>query len=126
MMQSQLNLPHGTEKKPKLDTKAVLLYKMLAGRHRGGKMPFCPSWPWPCHPNSSQRGTRHVFCVNLLQISSAILGVFAENTVFGPWWPLTLTFKVVQAREQTRLPCEYGTSPFSGSGDISYTALIDW
>jgi len=37
-------------------------------------------------------------------------------------WPLTLTFKLVQARDQTRLPCEFGTNPFSGSRDIfSYT-----
>jgi len=31
-----------------------------------------------------------------------------------------LTFKLVQARDQTRLPCEFGTYPFSGSRDISY------
>jgi len=31
--------------------------------------------------------------------------------------PSTLTFKLVQ----TRLPCEFGTYPFSGSRDISYT-----
>jgi len=29
---------------------------------------------------------------------------------FCPWWlwPLTLTFKLVRARDQTRLPCEFG------------------
>jgi len=26
---------------------------------------------------------------------------------------LTLTFKLVRARDQTRLPCEFGTNPFS-------------
>jgi len=40
-------------------------------------------------------------------------------------WPLTLTFKLVRARDQTRLPCEFGTNPFTGShddsGDISFT-----
>ena len=30
-------------------------------------------------------------------------------------WPLTLTFKLVRVRDQTRLLCEYGTNPFSGS-----------
>jgi len=34
---------------------------------------------------------------------------------------LTLTFKLVQARGQTRLPCEFGANAFCGSGDISYT-----
>jgi len=35
--------------------------------------------------------------------------------------PLTLTFKLVRARGQTRLPCEFGANLFSGSRDISYT-----
>jgi len=41
-------------------------------------------------------------------------------------WPLTLTFKLIQARGQTRLPCEVGAIPFSGSRDISYTRNTDW
>jgi len=49
----------------------------------------------------------------------------AENAVFvpGKWWPwsLTLTFKLVRARDQTRLPREFGANPFGGSRDISYT-----
>jgi len=36
----------------------------------------------------------------------------------GPSY-LTLTFKLVRARNQTRLPCELGANPFSG--DISHT-----
>jgi len=36
-------------------------------------------------------------------------------------WPLTLTFNLGQARDQTRLPCEFGANPFSGSQGISYT-----
>ena len=46
-----------------------------------------------------------------------------KNAVFCPWWPwhLTLTFKVVRARDQTRLPCEFCANPSSGSGDISHT-----
>ena len=43
-------------------------------------------------------------------------------------WPLTLTFKLVQARDQTRFPCEFGANPFCGSrddsGDISFTNKI--
>ena len=34
---------------------------------------------------------------------------------------VTLTFDLDQARDQTRLPCEFGANPFSGSRDISYT-----
>ena len=36
-------------------------------------------------------------------------------------WPLTLTFILVRASYQTRLPCEFGASTFSVSRDISYT-----
>jgi len=35
--------------------------------------------------------------------------------------PVTLTFKLVRARDQTCLACEYGTNPFSSSGDILFT-----
>jgi len=31
---------------------------------------------------------------------------------------VTLTFKLVQVRDQTRLPCKLGANPFSGSGDV--------
>ena len=34
---------------------------------------------------------------------------------------VTLTFKLVRARNQSCLPCEFGANPFSGSQDISYT-----
>ena len=47
----------------------------------------------------------------------------AEKCHFYPWcpWPLTLTFKLVQGRDQTHLLWECGTNPFSGSQDTSYT-----
>jgi len=34
--------------------------------------------------------------------------------------PLTLTFKLVRARNQTRVPSEFGANPFSGSRNIAY------
>ena len=37
-----------------------------------------------------------------------------ENPLCWPW-PLTLTFKLVRARDQARLLCEFGANPFSGS-----------
>jgi len=33
-----------------------------------------------------------------------------KNPVFCPWWPRPLTFKLVQVRDQTRLPCVSGTN----------------
>jgi len=36
---------------------------------------------------------------------------------------MTLTFKLVRARDQTHLACEFGANPFSGSGDISQTKI---
>jgi len=53
----------------------------------------------------------------------------AENAFLSRWpWPLTLTFTLVRARDQTRLPCEFGVNPFSGFRDSSYinTKTIDW
>ena len=42
---------------------------------------------------------------------------------FCPWWswPFSLTFKLARARDQTRLPCEFGANLLSSSQDISYT-----
>jgi len=50
----------------------------------------------------------------------------AENAVFCPWWPWPLTFKLVWARDQTGLPCEFSANLFSSSWDISYTKTTDW
>jgi len=53
-----------------------------------------------------------------------------KNAIYCSCWPwsLTLTFKLVQVRDQTRLPCEFGANPFSGSQYISYTnkKTTDW
>jgi len=40
-----------------------------------------------------------------------------------PWWPwpLTLTFKLVWARNQACLPCKFGTNVFSRSRDTWFT-----
>jgi len=97
------------------------------------------------HTNWSKRGTKHVYPVNLVQIHSAVPTYFIYHQklqqrcffkhkphagrrkpcFFVPGnldlWPLTLTFKLVRARDQIRLLCEFGANPFSVSGDISYT-----
>ena len=41
-------------------------------------------------------------------------------------WPLTLTFKLVQAREKTRLSCEFGTNLFSSSPRYFIHKLEMW
>jgi len=43
--------------------------------------------------------------------------------IFCPWWPcpLTLTFKLMRARDQTHLPWKFGANPFSGSPEIFYS-----
>jgi len=51
-------------------------------------------------------------------------GVWWECTVhFCPWWlwPFTLAFKLIPARDQTRLPCEFGANLFSSFRDIWFT-----
>ena len=50
-------------------------------------------------------------------------GLMKVHNVLCPWLsgPLTLTFKLVRARDQTRLPCEFGANPLSGSRDIWFT-----
>jgi len=40
-----------------------------------------------------------------------------KNAVFVPG---TLTFKLAKAMDQSRIPCEFGANPFSGSRDIAY------
>ena len=35
---------------------------------------------------------------------------------------LTLTFKLVRAKDKTRLPCEFGGNPFSGSCHLLWNA----
>ena len=49
-------------------------------------------------------------------------GWLGSFSVFVPGdldlWSLTLTFKLIRARDQTRPSCEFGANPFSGSRDI--------
>jgi len=45
---------------------------------RAEKYRFCPSWLLPS--KSSKRGTKHVFCVNLVQIRSAVPEIFHSET----------------------------------------------
>ena len=54
----------------------------MQGAERDINAGFCPGgldlWPWPS--NSSERGTKHVFRVNLAQICSAVPDIFHTQT----------------------------------------------
>jgi len=47
---------------------------------------------------------------------------------FCPWWPwlFTMTFKLIQARDQTHITCKFGANPFSSSRDIWCTSQKKW
>ena len=51
------------------------------------------------------------------------MGMTQQFSRFCPWclWHLTLTFKLVRARLQTRLLCKFGANPFSRFRDIWLT-----
>jgi len=54
-------------------------HKLQADRQNAWKMSFfCPWWPWPS--NSSKRDIKHVFCVHLAQIRSAVPKIFHSQT----------------------------------------------
>jgi len=78
------------------------------------------------HPRKQRNGL--VCCSMTLFADSAFHSITAwgwrECTKhFCLWWPqlLILPFKLVRARDQTRLPSEFGANPFSGSRDIWFT-----
>jgi len=69
-----------------------------------------------------------VFCCMTLFAASAFHPIAARvdgsaQCIFCPWWlwPLTLTFKLVQARDETRFPHEFGANLFRRSRDIWFT-----
>jgi len=75
-----------------------------------------------------QRWSGLVCCSTTLFAASVFHSVTARSAQHVyPWWPwpwpltLTLKLKLVRATNQTRLPCEFGTNPFSSSWDIWFT-----
>jgi len=84
----------------------------------------CTPRRYPEHPggNAPQKTEKELQAKHVLpNINCAQAAERAENAVFLSLVTLTLTFKLVRARDQTRVPYEFGANPFSGSGDISYT-----
>jgi len=60
-------------------------------------------------------------------VAAGMMGV--PKSVFCPWWPwpLTLTFKLVRSRDQTRPRCEFDANPFSSSEIFdAYAQIRKW
>jgi len=86
--------------------------------------------PGPAHASqrrhpSLQRSNRRVCCLRDVICNEGVpfrphrgvLWVHSAFFVSGDLdlWPLTLTFKLVRAKGQARLPCEFGANAFRGS-----------
>ena len=71
------------------------------------------------HPSPAIKSTRLLLARRYLQRGRSILSTLSAQRVFVPGdldlLLLTLTFQLVWAKDQTRLPCEFGANPFSGS-----------
>ena len=82
------------------------------------------------HPQQRWNGSVH--CCMTIFAASELQCVTQQNGSFiccRGWWEctvrylslVTLTFKLVGARDQTRIPCEFGTNQFNHSKDIWFT-----
>jgi len=79
----------------------------------------------PNHPRQGRNGAVRCWCTLFAASAyhsyaagvTAALGVFFVSGDLD-LWPLTLTFKLLRATDQKRLPCEFRANPFSGSRDI--------
>jgi len=89
---------------------------------------ICMVTGWPKQPDHLATGQKLIKLdakdvlpnINCTQAAERV-----KNAVFVPGdlglSSLTLTFKLVRARDQTRLACKFGANTFSGFWDISYT-----
>jgi len=91
--------------------------------------------PQRTHPSEDtplQRSNRRACCLRDVICNEAAPfrphrgSVLSAQRVFCPWrpWPLTLTFKLIRPKYQTRLPCEVGATPFSGSCDPLFVICL--
>ena len=92
---------------------------------RAEKMPFfCSWWLWPLALTFKlvRAWTKHVFRVNLVQIRSVLPEISAKNPVFVPGDLGLCPWHSNSSERGTKHVFHVlGTSPFSGSRDISYT-----
>jgi len=63
----------------------------------------------------------HLCCVWHTSYNALSMRMTQQFSRFCPWWPwpLTLTFKLVRARDQKRLPCKFGANLLSSSRDMN-------
>jgi len=80
------------------------------GKNEGGHGP-----PWKYQPLSENFQTIGPWFVNKSIVVKKCRFVPDDLGLFS----LTMTFKLVRTKDQTRLPCEFGANPFSGSRYIS-------
>jgi len=77
------------------------------------------------HLYSARRPSRwalaNILVLHASSTSETRAKMFSKTSTACRPQKLTLTFKLVRVRDHTRLPCESGANPFSGSQDISYT-----
>ena len=81
--------------------------------------------PSTCAPNLPSTPGSHgmvhlllLLCgVQHTRYNALSVGMTEQFSRVCPWWHwlLALTFKFIRARDQTRLPCEFGINPFSSS-----------
>jgi len=79
----------------RLEAKDVFTkHKPHASRQKCQKCLFCSWWPWPSR--FSERGTKHIFCVNLAQICSAVPEIFHTQTKITNWRHQKQNLKLMQ------------------------------
>jgi len=108
-------------------TKHKLELHMFYQTYTARKPPSACTPVTPSPPAATQwfRLLLHLCCVRRTHYNALSMKITQQFSRFCPWWPwlwpLTLTFKLVRARDQTRLPCKFDANPFSGSRNIWVT-----
>jgi len=109
------------QKNNKLELRMFTKHKPHASRRQR-------ALPSPRHPPAATEWCRLLLAAygaRLTSYNALSMGWLSSFSLFVSGdldlWPLTLTFKIFRASDQTRLPCEFGANPFSGSRDIWVT-----
>ena len=98
--------------------------KMFYQTYTAHKLPKVPVTMHSCHRPTATEWCHlllHIICsVRCTRYNALSMGMMQQSFRLCPWWPwpLTLTFTLLWARDQTRLHCEFHANPFSGSRDI--------
>ena len=103
------------------------LSSVTARQSSSGRQPNFAALNRECHLYSARWPSRwalaHILVLHASNTSETRAKMFSKTSTACRLQKLTLTFKLVRVRDQTRLPC--GANPFSGSQDISYTKKLE-